>query len=196
MTADANVELAGARLGDYVQCFDDALPRDFCAQMIASFDGLARFQQRNGRGHRAGLDDSAWTELNVSRLADAGFQGYFRAEIGKYLLRYNERMRLTIPVPPSPLIEDLRIKRYSAGDGDRFEPHFDALGEAARRYLVFLWYLNDVDEGGETEFVDLGLRVEARCGRLVMFPPYWMFQHAGRAPRSGDKYIVSTYLTF
>ena len=29
-----------------------------------------------------------------------------------------------------------------------------------------------------------------------MFPPYWMFQHAGRPPVGGDKYILSTYLMF
>jgi len=30
----------------------------------------------------------------------------------------------------------------------------------------------------------------------VVFPPYWMFQHAGLAPVSNDKYILSTYLLF
>jgi hypothetical protein len=29
-----------------------------------------------------------------------------------------------------------------------------------------------------------------------MFPPYWMYQHAGLPPESGDKYILSTYLMF
>jgi hypothetical protein len=29
-----------------------------------------------------------------------------------------------------------------------------------------------------------------------MFPPYWMYQHEGLSPRSGDKFIVSTYLMF
>jgi len=29
-----------------------------------------------------------------------------------------------------------------------------------------------------------------------MFPPYWMYQHAGLPPRSNDKYIISTYLLF
>ena len=29
-----------------------------------------------------------------------------------------------------------------------------------------------------------------------MFPPYWMFQHAGAPAISGDKYILSTYLMF
>jgi hypothetical protein len=29
-----------------------------------------------------------------------------------------------------------------------------------------------------------------------MFPPYWMYMHAALPPRSGDKYIISTYLEF
>ena len=61
---------------------------------------------------------------------------------------------------------------------------------------MFLWYLNDVESGGETDFPQLGLRVSARRGRLLMFPPYWMYQHAGLPPESGDKYILSTYLLF
>ncbi|XQA78123.1 hypothetical protein ACM9W9_20455 [Xanthomonas sacchari] len=32
--------------------------------------------------------------------------------------------------------------------------------------------------------------------RLLIFPPYWMFLHAWLPPRSGDKYILSTYLEF
>jgi hypothetical protein len=44
-----------------------------CAKLIESFNLLERFQQRNGRGVRPGLDDSAWTEMDISRLSDAGF---------------------------------------------------------------------------------------------------------------------------
>jgi hypothetical protein len=196
MTADAAAPLLGARLQDYVQTFDDALDANFCATMIDSFERLERFHQRNGRDCKPALADSAWTELNVTRLSDIGFQQSFRARMDDYLERYNARVPLTIAVPQRPRIEDLRMKRYRADAGDRFQPHFDAIDAATNRYLVFLWYLNDVADGGETEFCDLGLRVQARRGRLLMFPPYWMFQHAGRAPRSNDKYIVSTYLTF
>ena len=195
MTADLAQKSRSSVL-DYVQWFDDALPRDFCEKMIDSFHQLDRFQTRNGRGRMAALTESAWTELNVTKLADEGFQGFFRVEIEKYLKIYNERIGLTIPVPLRPRTEDLRIKRYLCGGDDQFQPHFDSLDEVAGRYLVFLWYLNDVADGGETEFCDLGVRVQARAGRLLMFPPYWMFQHAGLPPLSNDKYIVSTYLLF
>ena len=131
-----------------------------------------------------------------SPIADTGFKGFFAKQIDDYLGHYNERLGLALPVPNRPRTEDLRIKRYRAGADEGFEPHFDSMDDKANRYLVFLWYLNDVADGGETEFCDIGRKVEARAGRLLMFPPYWMYQHAGLPPRSGDKYILSTYLMF
>ena len=73
---------------------------------------------------------------------------------------------------------------------------FDSINEVCNRYLVLLWYLNDVEVGGETRFPQLDVKVQARAGRLLMFPPYWMYQHEGLPPQSGDKYIISTYLLF
>ncbi len=188
--------LEASSLRDHVVWFDDALERGFCAQLVESFEASANRQTRNGRGVREGLEESGWTELNVSRLADDSFTGFFLHKIEEGLERYNARLRLTLPVPLRPNIEDLRIKRYRADGEDRFQPHFDSIDAVANRYLVFLWYLNDVAEGGETEFCDLGLKIAARAGRLLVFPPYWMFQHAGLPPRSNDKYILSTYLLF
>lgn len=179
-----------------IQVFDGAMTPEFCAQMIDSFDRMKHLQVPNGRGYKRGLDGSAWTELNITPLADPSFKGFFHAQIDEYLARYNQNLGLTIPVPSRPRIEDIRIKRYRPGTDEKFELHYDAMDDKCNRYLVFLWYLNDVSEGGETEFCNLGLKVQARTGRLLMFPPYWMFQHAGLPPRSNDKYIVSTYLLF
>ena len=183
-------------LARYVQWFDHALDADLCQRMIDSFQQLSRQQMRNDRGTIKALTSSAWTELNVSKVADASFEALFRAQIAHHLELYNQRTGLTLPVPARDRLENLRIKRYLAEESDQFQPHFDALDYTCNRYLVFLWYLNDVGEGGETEFCDLGLRISARAGRLLMFPPYWMFQHAGLPPRSNDKYIISTYLLF
>ncbi|MEO9078428.1 MAG: 2OG-Fe(II) oxygenase [Rhodanobacter sp.] len=183
-------------LTHYVRWFDNALDPDLCQRMIGSFQQLNRHQMRNERGAITALPASAWTELNVSKVADASFETLFREQILHYLELYNQQTQLTLPVPSRDRRENLRIKRYLAQQSDQFQPHFDALDYTCNRYMVFLWYLNDVDEGGETEFCDLGLRISARAGRLLMFPPYWMFQHAGLTPRSGDKYIISTYLLF
>jgi hypothetical protein len=183
-------------LHSYVRYYDDAIAPHFCEQMITEFERASDSHVPNGRGYHAGITRSTWMELNLTPIADKAFMGFFHAQIDKYLAEYNKSLPLTLAVPSRPTIDDLRIKRYRAGSDDQFEPHFDAIDVRSQRYLVFLWYLNDVAEGGETEFPDLGIRVQARTGRLLMFPPYWMFQHAGLPPRSNDKYIVSTYLMF
>jgi hypothetical protein len=184
------------RLDTYVRTYDNALPAALCQQMIASFNALARFHRINGRGVRAGLEQSGWTELNVSRFSDPQFLGMFRQFVDAALARYNNDLQLAIPIPNSPKMADLVMKRYRPGNEERFQLHFDAVGHLSGRYLVLLWYLNDVAEGGETLFPQLDLSIAARAGRLAMFPPYWMFQHEGAHPRSGDKYIISTYLMF
>jgi len=184
-------------LQHFVRSYDGDLDADLCARMIDSFHGLARFHQPNGRTARPELNESAWTEINVTRLSEPTLQAFFRRRISLALERYNADIGLApIAVPDSPKTADLILKRYRPGAGECFQPHFDSVHEAANRYLVFLWYLNDVDDGGETEFPQLALKVSARRGRLLMFPPYWMYQHAGLAPLSSDKYILSTYLLF
>lgn len=186
----------GVDLRDYVRWYDGAMAPAFCEQMIASFRRATERHVTRERGWRAGLDASAWTELDITPLADQALKDFFYHQIAEYLARYNADVRLDIPVPATSLLAPLRIKRYLPGAREEFQLHFDSIGEVANRYLVYLWYLNDVEEGGETEFSGLEIKVRPRAGRLLMFPPYWMFQHAGRPPVSGEKYILSTYMLF
>lgn len=185
-----------ADLRHYIRTYDHDLDPALCARMIQSFGALERFQRANGRGVRAGLEGSAWTELNVTRMSDAGFLQLFRGLIDRALARYNADVGLGIPVPNSPATSDLVLKRYRTGVQEQFQLHFDAIHHVAHRYMVLLWYLNDVADGGETRFPQLDCSVAPKQGRLLMFPPYWMYQHEGAPPRSGDKYILSTYLLF
>jgi prolyl 4-hydroxylase len=183
-------------LSFYVRAYDDNLHPQLCQRLIQSFDSLPRFHSQNGRSVRAELADSAWTELNVTRLSDEAFLGMFRGFIDRALERYNQDIGLEIPVPNTPFVSDLMMKRYRPGADERFQLHFDAANYVSNRYLVLIWYLNDVPAGGETVFPQLDLKIEARAGRLLVFPPYWMYQHEGLPPISGDKYIMSCYLLF
>ncbi len=183
-------------LRHFIRVYDDAMPATWCARLLKGFDALSAHQARNGREIRAGLENSAWTELNVTRHGDPLTAGFFRGRIDEALARYNADVHLDIPVPNSPVFADLVLKRYRPGAAERFQLHFDSINHLANRYLVMLWYLNDVETGGGTRFPQLGLEVAARAGRLLMFPPYWMYQHEGLPPESGDKFILSTYLLF
>lgn len=195
-TAAAEVGGSGQQLSHYIRSYDNSLPQEFCSGLIASFNRLAHLQQRNGRGIRAGLDDSAWSEMDMGRLADAPFQAFFRSLISTALRRYNADVGLPIAVPDSPLLSPLILKRYRAGSEEKFQTHFDSINQVCDRYMVFLWYLNTVELGGQTWFPGLQHGVQPMAGRLLMFPPYWMYAHQGRVSPEQDKYILSTYLRF
>jgi prolyl 4-hydroxylase len=185
-----------ADLRHYIRVYDGDLEAGLCLRLLDSFNALQRFHSVNGRQLRAGLEESEWTELNVTRFADDGFRAMFRERIDRALVRYNRDVGLPIAVPNTASTSDLIMKRYHKSGTQRFQLHFDAIHHVSNRYLVLLWYLNDVAEGGETQFAGLDMAVTPRAGRLLMFPPYWMYQHEGRVPLSHDKYILSTYMLF
>lgn len=192
----AGDDVATTDLRRFVRWYDDALPASFCARIVDAFSQAGNALVSRERGWRAGLEASGWTELDLTVYGDAALKAYFDARIDDYLLRYNQQVKLPIAVPDRCTISELRVKRYRPATGEQFQLHFDSLNAVSNRYLVFLWYLNDVAKGGETDFPELGLKVSPRAGRLLIFPPYWMYQHAGLPPESGDKFILSTYLLF
>jgi len=62
------------------------------------------------------------------------------------------------------------------------------------RALVFTIYLNDIEEGGETEFLHFSKRVKPKAGRIVIWPAGFPYVHRGNPPLKGEKYIVTSWL--
>tara|TARA_R110002020_G_scaffold388060_1_gene598788 strand:- start:711 stop:1313 length:603 start_codon:yes stop_codon:yes gene_type:complete len=68
--------------------------------------------------------------------------------------------------------------------------------EGQSRAAVFSIYLNDVEEGGETEFLHFSRRVKPKTGRIVIWPASFPYLHRGNPPLSGEKYILTSWLIF
>jgi hypothetical protein len=66
--------------------------------------------------------------------------------------------------------------------------------ENAIRSMVFSIYLNDVEEGGETEFLHFSKRVKPKKGRIVIWPAGFPYVHRGNPPISGKKYILTSWM--
>ena len=60
------------------------------------------------------------------------------------------------------------------------------------RHYTFLWYLNDVTDGGETYF--LHKKVKAEQGKLLLFPAHVIYPHKGSMPLSNNKYICTGWI--
>ena len=69
-------------------------------------------------------------------------------------------------------------------------------GLMSSRCAVWTLYLNNVTEGGETEFPYQGVRVSPEKGALCIFPASYTHLHRGNPPYSNDKYILTGWFHY
>jgi hypothetical protein len=185
---------------NYIKYYDNVLPKEMCNSIIKKFEDN-KDQQKDTylENHRS------FTELNLNQN-----MATWKTEI-QYLVKTMQTYTNTYTKdfgtdksvwPALNAFEQLRIKRYLPNDKDEFKFHVDVTDHAsAKRFLVFFWYLNDVEEGGETAFqinreAPVELKVQPKAGRLLMFPPLWTHPHVAFKPISNPKYIVGGYLHY
>ncbi|QRK10832.1 2OG-Fe(II) oxygenase [Archangium violaceum] len=96
---------------------------------------------------------------------------------------------------------NLQVQKYLKGTGGY--PHWhsevfpkDASCEPLHRVLAFQFYLNDVSQGGETEFFYQEKKVQSKAGRMLIFPAGFTHTHRGNRPESNDKYIITSWVMF
>lgn len=66
----------------------------------------------------------------------------------------------------------------------------------SRRVMAFMYYLNDIEEGGETEFLYQSLRVKPTEGTLLIWPASYTHTHRGNPPLKEDKYVMTGWVEF
>jgi prolyl 4-hydroxylase len=97
--------------------------------------------------------------------------------------------------PEDHSFEHLKIIRYNNDGNDAFNAHVDTYNEnTSKRFLGFIWFLNDVENGGELQFRDK--TIYPTKGRLVIFPSTWTFPYKENEPVDRPKYIITSYLHY
>lgn len=192
----------GISLEDYIVVLDGALPSAICDEVVRRFDVCPEVIEGKV-GLEQGMhvpDFRSCLEMNVTKSAYfADIHNYLVAYIQSSVQRYRDCVKDKGVLPSRFGFEHLRIKKYRSGPGykDQFREHVDVDSLAsAKRFLACFYYLNDVEQGGETRFTHLNLDIQPRKGRVVMFPPLWLFLHSGEIPLSGDKYLLGSYLNY
>jgi len=96
---------------------------------------------------------------------------------------------------PSSHIESLVLLKYEVGEF--FNEHHD--GDFRAKSMLI--YLNDVEEGGHTEFPNLGLSVAPRKGAAIMWTNTLpdgtadeRLVHAGLPVVKGTKYAINCFV--
>ncbi|HEX4862385.1 MAG TPA: 2OG-Fe(II) oxygenase [Rhizomicrobium sp.] len=177
-------------LSDYVKVYENTLAPARCETLIGRFEA-SQEQHERMEAERS----YSFAELNVSRHWPEVEAEIFGVMMG-CIQKYWEALQIGGSWPKQVDAERVRLKRYLPGGKDKFPTHVDVMNsEQSRRFLTAILYLNEPG-GGETVFPHLDLIVKPAAGRMVVFPPLWLFPHAGLPPRDRAKYILHRYLWY
>lgn len=96
---------------------------------------------------------------------------------------------------------DINAQCYEKGMGGYPYWHSEVFpqmpdNEPLHRILLFMFYLNDITEGGSTDFYYQNRSIQPQAGRMVIAPAYFTHTHRGQIPVSNDKYILTSWVLF
>jgi prolyl 4-hydroxylase len=66
----------------------------------------------------------------------------------------------------------------------------------SKRHLVFMTYLNDINNGGETEFFYQRKKIKPEKGKTLIWPADWTHTHRGIVSTTDEKYIITGWYSY
>lgn len=164
------------------------------------------------------FDDNKHLQIDgsVSGYGESGYQNYIRLDVKKAKQSNpppnHEVSHLMTEIicdaysmyssqKPFIIFDNICIKDYSVRIYEENFGHFDLHidqgpgGNVTRAFAVII-YLNDVVEGGETEFPNFNIKIKPEKGKVLIFPCNYLFPHSGNMPISGPKYIATAFINY
>lgn len=188
---------------NFIRVIDDAVTEESCLKLIDSYHklvdaGMCHTRVDEGFAPSKINDTSAW----LSDLLLSNFGGIHTAQITAkvtesilgYIKEFETGMFGQPPEQgePYPICEESsRIQMTKPSQGFHLWHCENSSLTVRNRILTWILYLNDIDEGGETEFIHLSERISPKTGRLVIFPAGFTHAHRGNPPLSDTKYIIT-----
>ena len=117
-------------------------------------------------------------------------------ELHKCFLDYQNQWPFLKAMLKTVYIPSFNIQKYSRGD------HFASLHsertslDTLHRLFAWMTYLNDVDDGGQTNFSHYGIKIKPETGKTLIWPAEWTHAYAGEILKNGTKYIVTGWIHF
>ena len=176
---------------DFVCIYHNFAPDDYCDRMIERHKHLesstsAWRGEDDNNGLRARKDYAFMFDIEAKDLA---------VETNAIL---DEALKKYIDEYPSSGMEmiysnSIKVQRTPPKGGFHTWHCEHGYGHGSHlRTLTWTIYLNDVPDGeGETEFLEIGVKVQPKKGLVSIFPAAWTHTHRGNPVYTEDKYIAT-----
>ena len=185
---------------DFIQTWH--IPEGICDGFLEYFENNEKLHVEGccieeGKGGVVVKDAKESTDIPISPSnMNQPFMDY-RIELQKCLNQYIKIYPHIDNMNKFDITENYNIQHYPKGGGFKKE-HFERDGtfsKSIKRCLVFMTYLNDLDDGG-TKFIYQNRIVKAQKGKTVIFPVDWTHTHVSQISNTKEKTIITGWYSF
>ena len=161
------------------------MDKDLCDRIVEDFDS---------RENRATVDKlRGYSRLNNQSM-DQDLMTEYISDLEKVFQEYRKEYKWSYVMGTSwSFFPPFNLQKYYPGDS--YSPtHIEEGGPREgkiQRILAFTTYLNDIEVGGETEFIYQGIKVKPKKGLTIIWPAGWTHPHHGLPAPEETKYIAT-----
>ncbi len=175
-------------------------PLELCDELINFFESQEGKQTQGKTAGGLNLDAKKSTDLSIRpRDLDAPEYQPVRAYLDALFVchkDYIEQWPFLKTMLSNAELGSFNIQRYQPG-GHFLKPHSERTTVGtSHRVLAWMTYLNDVTDGGATEFLHQNISVQPEKGKTLIWPAEWTHAHKGNVVNEGSKYIITGWLHF
>tara|TARA_B100000809_G_C14897330_1_gene444942 strand:- start:46 stop:645 length:600 start_codon:yes stop_codon:yes gene_type:complete len=192
-------------IDNFIGIFDNAVTDTDCDSLIDFFEQMKTIGNPECIGKPVGFspnmrNNSMYFFMNENDpviISQHQKQLYpFTDAIRKCYELYTEKYFTIEDLGRRVLNNDIKIQKTVPGEGYHIWHCEVASISTGRRFLLCMLYLNDIDEGGETEFIYQHQRIDAVKGRVVICPTVFTHTHRGNPPLNTAKYMINGWMEF
>ena len=189
---------------NFVGIYDDYFSPEYCNSLIEHHTWCSKNNKSYNRPDTNIIKEDESTNLNPANVEEInfafpniqGFIGEFNTTFWDECYREYRAKYSTLDQYDQHTIYTYKIQKTLPGGGYHVWHCEDGTKTFNSRIGVYILYLNDVEEGGETEFLYYSKRIAPKQGRLLIFPPNYPWTHRGNPPLSGTKYIMTGWIEY
>ena len=187
-----------ATFDQHIGIFEDAVPKEWCENIINIFENPGDKQPISRQMSESDCPLTVKDDLQMGLyLLDSGEDlcneftyNFFNIIYPLYSTQYKINKQI---LPPDLYLTDFKVQKTLPGGGYHVW-HIEHDEKASHRLMAYTLYLNDIEEGGETEFLIQSKRVTPKQGTICIFPSFYTHIHRGNPPLSKEKYIITGWI--
>ena len=192
-------------IDNFVLVKDRFFSAEFCDELINLFETRTDLVSAGEMAGGINLDVKNTTDLNLFEYPELmeKYGDFIFEKFNELTEEYIMSLPFQNKFPGSQIFASsseyttCQLQKYKKGEGHYNAYHFETdHPDNCCRVFVYIFYLNDVLEGGETEMLYSGKKVQPRKGRVIIHPAAFPFVHNGHMPVSDDKYILTSWLNY